>query len=611
MAERKQVQTLLFEKPSQAADWARFLGFKPADKKRNYYFSKEKNIYLINAVGHLFGLAGPEHYVPELSKPWQLKHLPVFPKKFELNLSDDKKVIFNTIKTVLGKTDVLYIATDPDNEGELIARDIIRFANYSGHLKRVLFSATDNGSLKKAWDNPVSEETTRFMAKEADLRRRLDWMVGMNLTMAMTTLLRKNNEIKKGAFSVGRVITAASLIVYQNTMARKNFKPQTFYNVKLKCMKNSGDEFFVILDVPGEYLDKQSGRLLSSKVATSFANQLKGVEFKADTVEVKRKKISPPLPFDLSKLQVAVDRFDIGAKETLTLLQTLYDQPLSAVTYPRTDKRHLPESMLDDVKVIVNHLNSLSQIKKLDLDLDKKPKAFNDKKVNVHHGIIPSRKAVNLRRLTEKQIAIYLTISLRYVAQFMRDYEYDSQQVVLRTLNGKVSAGVRATKVVELGWKEAERVVSGRDDSEDPVVEIKEGEIVKVVGSEVVEGKTKKPALMSEAKLVEAMENPSQYVTDPDARALLAEGDGIGTSATRSDTIDRAIKKNLIKKSGKGLESTRLFDQHVSKFKNMDAGLTAILQRAVKAASEGRVDEQSVIVQHQNFVTKMMSDWAL
>lgn len=610
MADNKQVVTLLFEKPSQAADWARFLGFKTADKKRNYYFNKEKNIYLVNAIGHFFELESPDFYLPDDGKKnWRMKDLPIFPDEFQVKLTKDKTPIFNTIKTVLGKTDLLYIATDMDNEGELIARDIINHSGYKGSLKRLLYSATDNGSLKKAWANPVDEESTRFMALEADLRRRLDWTVGMNLTRALTLSLRKSNELKRGAFSVGRVITATALIVHRNTLDRRNFKPQTFYSVKLKCRKSTGEEFFAVLDIPKDYVDSSSERLLSSKVAESFAKQLLGTRLEVNNVDVERKKEKTPLPHDLSSLQIAVDRFDIGAKETLTLLQTLYDPPLSGVTYPRTDKRHLPESMLQDAKVIINHLNSLKEIKKLDFDLDKKPRAFNDKKVSVHHGIIPSLKSVNLRRLTEKQIAVYLTIAIRYVAQFMRDYQYDSQKCILTTPNKKISAQVKATKVFDLGWKEAERVIVGKKETNEELVSLEKGEVVDIVDSEVVESQTRKPAIMTEAKVVAAMENPAKYVDDKQLRDLLVDSDGIGTPATRSDTIERAIQRNLIAKSGKGLESSRLFEKHVSKFGNMGAGLTALLQRAIRAASEGKVDESSVIEQHQKFVKKTISDW--
>ena len=90
---------------------------------------------------------------------------------------------------------------------------------------------------------------------------------------------------------------------------------------------------------------------------------------------------------------------------------------------------------------------------------------------------------------------------------------------------------------------------------------------------------------------------------------MLIESDGIGTAATRSDTIDRAIKKSLIRKVGKGLEATKMFEMNANYFKNMDAGFTALLQRAVKSASNGESAEESVLEQHQSFITKTLEGW--
>lgn len=612
---KQELTTLLCEKPSQAADWARFLGMKPTHKKRNHYIDPTRNIAIIHGVGHLFELAPPEHYVPELAKTWLTKHLPVFPKVYDVHLKDDMKPLFNVIKDVLSKTSRLLIATDADNEGELIARDIISHSGYTGKVERVLYSSTDKKALEKAWNNPVSEEKTRSMAKEAGLRRKLDWTVGMNLTMGLTSVMKSRGEIKSGAFSVGRVITATALIVYQNELARKNFKEQTYFIIKAVCRTKDGNTFEARLRYPEKYLDEKLGKCTSVKTAQAFASAINGAEFKAVGVVSDKKSKKAPLPHDLASLQAAVDKFEIDAKETLTLLQTLYDQPLSCVTYPRTECRYLPEGMLDDVKLIANHLNDLREVKRLNFDTSKKPNSFNDKKVEVHHGIIPTVKPVNLQRLTEKQLAIYLTIALRYIAQFMDDYEYLSQSIVLQ--NNQILLDAGSIKVVNYGWREAEKLLGSAGDDENDSDEsnasqnitIDEGDDVKVIKVDVVTEKTKKPSALTTAKLVEAMKKPAKYVTNPDIAAMLKDGDGIGTSATRSDTIDRAIQKKLIQKDGRILVPTKLFQKHADKFVNMDPGFTALLQRSSKMVLEGQVSEEDLMTQYQNYVRKLLEEW--
>jgi DNA topoisomerase-3 len=612
---KQEFTTLLCEKPSQAADWARYLGMKPAHKKRNHYIDPTRNIAIIHGVGHLFELAPPEHYVPELGKAWLTKLLPVFPKDYVVQLKDDMKPLFSVIKDVLSKTVRLLIATDADNEGELIARDIISHSGYKGRVERVLYSSTDKKALDKAWNNPVPEEKTRVMAKEAGLRRMLDWTVGMNLTMGLTSVMKSRGEIKSGAFSVGRVITATALIVYQNELARKNFKEQTYFIVKALCRTKDGSTFEARLRYPEKYLDEKLRKCVSAKTAQAFASAVNGAEFKAVTVLSEKKAKKAPLPHDLASLQAAVDKFEIDAKETLTLLQTLYDQPLSCVTYPRTECRYLPEGMLEDVKLIANHLNDLREVKRLNFDTSKKPRSFNDKKVEVHHGIIPTVKPVNLQRLTEKQLAIYLTIALRYIAQFMDDYEYLSQSIVLQ--NNQILLDAGSIKVVNNGWREAEKLVGSVGEDEEDTdgsngsqsITIAEGDVVKVVKVEVITEKTKKPSALTTAKLVDAMKKPAKYVTNPDIAAMLDEGDGIGTSATRSDTIDRAIQKKLIQKDGRILVPTKLFQKHADKFTNMDPGFTALLQRSSKMVLEGKVSEKELLTQYQNYVRKLLEEW--
>jgi DNA topoisomerase-3 len=612
---KQEFTTLLCEKPSQAADWARFLGFKPSHKKRNHYIDPTRNIAIIHGVGHLFELAPPEHYVPELAKSWLTKHLPVFPTEFVVQIKDDMKPLFNVITGVLAKTERLLIATDADNEGELIARDIIGHSGFKGKIQRVLYSSTDKKALEKAWNNPVPEEKTRSMAKEADLRRKLDWIVGMNLTMGLTSVMKSRSEIKSGAFSVGRVITATAMIVYLNELARKNFKEQTYFIIKALCKTKDGKTFEAKLRYPDKYLDEKLGRCVSAKTAKAFADAINGAEFKAVEVVSQKKNKKPPLPHDLASLQSAVDKFEIDAKETLMLLQTLYDQPLSCVTYPRTECRYLPEGMLDDVKLIANHLNDLREVKRLSFDTSKKPSSFNDKKVDVHHGIIPTVKPVNLQRLTEKQLAIYLTIALRYIAQFMEDYEYLSQSVVLQ--NNQILMDAGSIKVTNFGWREAEKLIgsTGEDDADADEAEagqsisIEQGDLVKVIKVDVVTEKTKKPSALSTAKLVEAMKKPGKYVTNPDIASMLNDGDGIGTSATRSDTIDRAIQKRLIQKVGRSLQPTKLFEKHAAKFTNMDPGFTALLQRSSKMVLEGTVSEKDLMTQYQNYVRKLLEEW--
>lgn len=605
MANNKLI-TYLCEKPSQAADVAKFLGLSPTDKRKNHFINEKLGIAVIHAVGHLFELEEPQVFVPELSKNWALSKLPVFPKNHQVVIKKGMEPLFNTIKGILKKSHTVVIATDADNEGELIARDIIAKTGFQGVVKRALYHATDDKSLRKAFDNLLDGKKTEKMALEADIRRRLDWIIGMNLTMAMTTVLKTNKELSKGAFPVGRVITAVGLIVYELEQRIKNFKPIKFYNVDAMCATENGEKFKARLKVPAQYCD-EDGRCISAKAATSFANQLKGKTLSVASVKSEEKRETPPLPHDLSSLQIAVDKFGIDADETLQLLQGLYDKPNSVVTYPRTDCRYLPTGMLGDVKATIKHLNNLSEIKRLDFDMDRVPKSFNDKKVEIHHGIIPTLRAATLSRLTEKQLVVYLSIAIRFVMQFMNDYRYFSQQVVVQL--GGVSLEAKAIQIIDRGWRSANVFEGGDKVTSGDEISVAEGDQVKVIDATVIDGITKAPSRLSTAKLVAAMEKPARYVTDEKIKALLKEGDGIGTPATRSDVIKRALMKNIIMKKGKFVAPAKLFEKHAGKFIKMNPGFTALMQKQFKRVVADEITQEAFFSSNEVFVKRMIEEW--
>jgi DNA topoisomerase-3 len=609
---KKNLTTYLCEKPSQASDLSKYLGFKGSHRKKNYYLDETRGLAVIHAVGHLFELANPEAYEPSLSKSWDLKKLPVLPANYNVALKPEMKQIFDTCKRILSKTSLVVISTDADNEGELIARDIIRFSGYKGAIKRALYSSTDKKSLDKAFNNLVDSEKTDHMAKEADLRRKVDWMVGMNLTMCMTTLLKKQGELKKGAFSVGRVITALALIVNDVELAIKSFKPKKYFTVVAKCKNSKGEIFDANLVIPDKFLDPTLGKCINKKVALAFADQVKDKKFTVSKINSVEKSQSPPLPYDLASLQIDMGKFEFEPDETLSILQGLYDSPLSSVTYPRTDCRFLPEGMFSDVKVIVNHLNNINEFKRLSMDLEVKPKSFNDNKVKVHHGIIPSLKSINMRSLSEKQTLLYLAISLRFCQQFMPKYKYLSQEVSLGF--GSVKMQSKAIKVIDNGWKDADISslnVSSKNNNNGPdkIINVDLNQEVIILSIEVKSEQTKSPSRFTPSSLVRAMEHPEKYIDDPVIKKLLKEGDGIGTSATRSDIIKRAQQKNLIIKEGKTVKPTRLFAKHSEKFEKMNPGFTALMQRNFKMVSEGDVEASIFIKQIENFIKIMIKDW--
>lgn len=601
---KNNLTTYLCEKPTQASDLANYLGFQKSHRKKNHYLDERRGIAIIHAVGHIFELADVKHYVPELEKNWDINKLPVLPDEYEVVLKPEFKPIFDTCKRILSKTSLVIIATDADNEGELIAREILEFTGFVGDVKRALYTSTDKPALDKAFSQLRDGADTEFMAEEARLRRKLDWMIGINLTMAFTTSLKKKGELKKGSFSVGRVITSLGLIVNDIENQIKAFKPKSYYRVVATCKGNSGRDFEAQLLIPEQFLDKESGRCFNRKIAETFAGQLVGKKLTVSQVSSEKKQVTPPLPYDLASLQIAMGKFGVEPDETLALLQGLYDRPLSSVTYPRTDCKYLPEGMLADTNKIISRLNDIKEVKNLKLDLGKKPKSFNNKKVKIHHGIIPTAKSVNLRKLSEKQTLVYLAIVFRFCQQFMSPYTYLSQNIELSL--GAVSLHSKGRKIIDMGWKVAELNAAKKIKEEESILDVSKGEVVEIVTVQVVQDKTKPPSRLTPSGLIEAMEVPGKFVSDPVVKAALKDTDGIGTSATRADIIKRAFLKNILVRAGKTVKPARLFVKHSSKLSKMNPGFTALMQRNYKLVVSGKMSEIELTKENENFVRYMV-----
>lgn len=603
----KQLTTYLCEKPSQASELASFLGLKASHKRRNHYIDSSKGIAVCHAVGHLFELAPPEFYEPKLAKSWRSAPLPIIPEKFEVQLKNEMKGVFSVIQGLLKKTALLVIATDADNEGELIARDIISHAKYKGELKRALYSSTDTKALQTAFSNLKPASETAFMAKEADIRRKLDWVTGMNGTMAFTNYLKDKKALSKGAFSVGRVISALGMIVNNRELEIKTFVKQKYYPVTAICQYN-GHKFAAKLKVPVEFADAE-GRCTNRQKAEALCSAIKGKKFRVTKSEKTVKNKGAELPYDLASLQIDADRFGIESDETLSLLQTLYDKPLSAVTYPRTDCRYLPEGMLEDAKPIISHLNKIDVIKSFSLNFDKAPKAFNNKKVAIHHGIIPSKKPVNTAKLTDKQLVIYLLISLRYAQQFMKPYSYESLSVEMQA--GKLTLSLSGTRLLGKGWKKAMLEGDKKEDEDQTqeLINIDVGAEPTVIDTLLEDKTTSPPSRLTSGKLIEAMEHPERFELDPEVKKVLAEGDGIGTPATRSDAIKRAFKKGLIVKHGRYSKPSKILSAHAGQLDYFTPGYSALLQRTLNAVAQGEVEERALFTQNENLVRRMVQKW--
>ncbi len=216
--------TILYicEKPSQARDIARNLN---ANARNEGYFAG--NGYQVTwCVGHLLELAPPEHYNANV-KPWRFEKLPIVPTQWKMLVSRRTQKQFSVIKHLLKNTKHVVIATDADREGEVIAREILRACQYNGKIDRLWLSALDDASIQKALKQIRPGHETEKLYDAGLGRQRADWLIGMNMTMAASSLYGVNSVL-----SVGRVQTPTLKLVVDRDRAIEQFTPQDYFVLK-------------------------------------------------------------------------------------------------------------------------------------------------------------------------------------------------------------------------------------------------------------------------------------------------------------------------------------------------------------------------------------------
>lgn len=536
------------EKPSQAKDIAAVLG---AIERGDGYIECRGDITVTWGFGHLLELAEPESYGEQFKK-WSMDSLPVLPETWKMDVKKDASKQFNSIKRLLKQTQHVVIATDADREGELIAREILDHCQWKGTIERLWLSALDEASIKKALASlkPGAETENLYHAGRA--RSYADWMVGMNMTRAITLLAQKAGH--DGVFSVGRVQTPALALVFERDETIANFTPVAFWDLLIHT--THGDVTFGAKWIPDKHIDEE-GRCLDKSYAASIAALVKGQEAKVTKFDKERKKQAAPLPFSLSSLQMEAGRlFSLSASQVLDIAQSLYESR-KATTYPRTDCNFLPESQHIEANGV------LAAMAKVDpsiaglvqgADAARKSKVWNDAKVTAHHAIIPTAAEANIADFTDNERKVYDLIRRRYLAQFYPDMEYDQTNITLLCESQQFKASGRV--VVKPGWQVVMKSEDASDDGQEeadsqqlPV--LPEGTLLPVEKSELQEKKTKPPLPYTEGTLIQAMKNVGRNVDDEALKKMLRETHGIGTEATRANIIETLVKRGYIERKGK------------------------------------------------------------
>ena len=542
---------VIAEKPSVARDIARVLH---CEKKLDG--GMEGRDYIVTwALGHLVTLADPEAYDKKYVK-WEMETLPMMPDKMKLVVIPQTGKQFRAVKALLFRKDVgsVVIATDAGREGELVARWILEITGCQKLIKRLWISSVTDKAIREGFEHLRDGREYDNLYRAAAARAEADWLVGINATRALTC--KYNAQL-----SCGRVQTPTLAMIARREQEIKEFVPKEYFGLTLKAA-----------GIRWSWQDKKSGsyRTFDKERAEKLKKELEGKALTVTSVEKVSKKQNAPGLYDRTELQRdASRRFGYSAKETLNIMQRLYENQ-KVLTYPRTDSRYIGKDVAETLKERLKAC-AVGPYRKLAGTLAMKPIHTNasfvdDKKVSDHHAIIPTEQFVDLSHMTNEERKIYDLVVRRFLAVLMPPFTYDETTMKAEAGEGIFTA--RGKIVQSQGWKEAyeTEVFSGEDEDEtaeelpkeQKLPELKKGEKLKIEKTELTAGKTKPPARFNEATLLSAMENPVKYMESRDKTYIrtLGETGGLGTVATRADIIDKLFKSFLMEKKGKDIYIT-------------------------------------------------------
>ncbi len=590
---------VLAEKPSVGRDLAKVL---KCNQSKGAYIEGSK--YVVTwALGHLVGLQDPEDYDAKYKK-WSMETLPMIPKHMKLTVLKKTQKQFYEVKKQMLRNDIdeIVIATDAGREGELVARWTIEKAGVKKPLKRLWISSQTDKAILDGFKNLKPGKDYNNLYKAAVCRAEADWLVGLNVTRALTC--KYNAQL-----SAGRVQSPTLAMIVQREEDIKNFIPKDYYTITAKAK-----EFSL------QWVDKNNYQsTFNEEVANKTLVKVRGQEASIiDITESLKKKPSPAL-YDLTELQRDANKiWGYSAKQTLSIMQRLYENH-KILTYPRTDSRYITT---DIVATLPERLRAISigayraaATNILKGKITPSKSFVDNSKVSDHHAIIPTEQSPNMSNLSSEERNIYDLVVKRFLSVMMPPFEYLQTNIVTEIAGEKFVAKGKVIK--SKGWK----ALYDREDMEDSNEEdglkdqvlpkLNIGDKLKINSVDINKGKTKPPARFNEGTLLSAMENPHKYINvSKDAAKTLNATGGLGTVATRADIIEKLFNSFSIEKRGKEIVPTskgkQLIELVPSDLKS--PLLTAKWESQLEDISKGKEDAMDFIVEMRRYSRALVED---
>lgn len=478
--------------------------------------------------------------------------------------------VIKSLKAAAKKAEKVYLAADPDREGEAIAWHLAYLLGLDLKDKnRVVFNEITKEAVKAAFKEPRTINVNLVDAQQA--RRILDRLVGYSIS---PILWRK---VKKG-LSAGRVQSVALKMIIDRENEIREFKPEEYWSIDgnfQKGRKKFKANFWGV--------DGKKKKLPNAEAVKEITSRIDGKDYDVTKVEKKERKRNPALPFTTSSLQQeAARKLNFRTRKTMMVAQQLYEGialgkqgTVGLITYMRTDSTRIADSAKAEAAEFIEKTYGD------EFSAHGGRKAKNTQGAqDAHEAVRPSsvlRTPAEMKKYLDKdQLKLYTLIWSRFVASQMTPAILDTMKVTLQQ-NG-VTFIANGSKVKFKGFMQVyvEGRDDGKEDKENILPELVEGDVVKSVDIEPKQHFTQPPARFSEATLIRTLEE-----------------NGVGRPSTYAPTLETIQRRYYVKLTNKRFEPTELgeiVNSLVSEFfpQIVDTHFTATMETDLDKVGEGQ-----------------------
>lgn len=540
------MKLFIAEKPDLAKAIANALN--GVENVNNGYIQKGDNI-ITWAFGHILELYEPHDYDSKYEK-WSFDTLPIVVEKYRYKPIKDKQKQLRIITQLINdkKIESVVHCGDADDEGQILIDEILQYAGNKKPVYRCLINDITPEAVKKEIIKMRPNNDFKNMSERGFARSIADWIVGINLTRAYTCANSKNGG--SSVISVGRVQTPILGLIVARDKENESFKSKDYFTLNA-CFELEGMRINAFLKCDEKIYDED----IAIRIQKECQN--KNAIF---SLKITQNKEYPPLPYNLLILQAEASKFyGFSPTKTLEITQNLREK-YKAISYNRSDCQYLPETLFIESNSIVSALkqNFQKDIGQNNVNLNIKSKAFDDSKLSVHYGIVPTKNTIDINKLTQDENAIYTLICERFLMQFYEPRNYTSYNLSFQI--EEYIFNTTFNKTIDKGFREffTNKEKEQEDEESNLRLETLKSNIKASIKSiEIKKLQTKPRPKYTMTTLLKDLNQVSKYVKNEKIKKLLIEKDkdkkdesgGIGTPATRSTHIQTLIDRGYIEVS--------------------------------------------------------------